>query len=384
MPDKLRKRRDRLAQAAAGTERASGGEVAKAKKRGGKKRVSRKAKTQFTSQFATLQDAGLPVLRSLKVLRGQMPDGALKETLEEVSEEVETGSSLSDAFSKHPGIFDDLYVNMVRAGEASGSLTIIFRRLSEFMEKADALRQRVKGAMVYPVIVSIVAVAILTFIMLYVVPKFEEAFQNIGGGQELPGMTQSLISVSSWLGSNWWVLFIVGILGYFGFNAAVKTPGGRRIWDRFKLKLWVFGPIVEAGLVARFSRTLGTLSSSGVALMQSLEIVGDAADNALMKDAVEDVRDAVREGENMARPMAETGMFDDLVVNMVDVGEETGELDRMLMKIADNNEQEVDQRVGAMVQILEPLLIVIMAAIVGFIVIALFLPLLSLQESLAG
>lgn len=381
MPEKLRKRRERLASAASGRPegRAGGDGAAKKATKGG---VSRQAKVLFTTQFATLQDAGLPVLRSLKVLAGQMPNGPLKAVVEELAEDVETGTPMSEAMGKHPKVFDELYVNMVRAGEASGSLTVIFNRLAEFMEKAEALRRRVKGAMIYPTIVSVVALAILIFIMAFVVPRFEEAFSNLGG--ELPGITQGLIDTARFMQETWWLFPILILMGWGGLYAMGRSAGGRRFLDKVKLKVPLLGGVLLEGLVARFARTLGTLSSSGVPLMQALEIVGEASGNAVMREAVEDVQDAVREGEPMARPMGETGMFDDIVVNMVDVGEETGELDRMLMRIADNGETSVDAKVGALVAVLEPLLIVVMALIVGVIVVALFLPLLSIQEQLAN
>jgi type IV pilus assembly protein PilC len=378
MPDNLRKRRERLAQA---TDRdlkskAAGSPPAASRR----KKVSRLAKTVFTSQFATLQDAGLPVVRSLRVLQSQMPKGPLRDVTLELAEDVENGASLSEAFSKHPAIFDNLYVNMVRAGEASGALTTIFSRLAEFMEKAAALRRKIKGAMIYPTMVMIIAVLILAFIMIFVIPKFEETFSQLG--EKLPGMTQGLIDTSRWMVENWYMLFLVPILIVGGLWATGRTAGGRRFLDRLLLRIPLFGPVIHKSQVAQFARTLGTLGSSGVPLMQSLEICADASGNIIMEEGIHAVRDAVREGEPMARPMAETQLFDEIVVNMVDVGEETGELDRMLMKIADNHEDEVEVRVGSMMAVLEPILIVTMAVMVGYIVIALFLPLLKLQESL--
>ena len=380
MPEKLRKRRERLAQASNQKAQAAAAGAPRAKRGRGRK-VSRQAKTAFTSQFATLQDAGLPVVRSLKVLEAQMPQGPLKLITNELGEDVENGASLSEAFSKHPGVFDNLYVNMIRAGEASGALTTIFNRLAEFMEKSAAIRRKIKGAMVYPIIVMVIAVLILGFILVFVIPKFEDTFSQLG--EELPAMTQNLISVSRWLVDHWYALFLIPLFIVGGIWGIGRTTGGRRFLDKLKLKLPLFGPIVHKAQVAQYARTLGTLGSSGVPLIQSLDICTDAASNVIMEEAVADVREAVQEGEPMARPMAETGMFDEIVVNMVDVGEETGELDRMLMKIADNNEAEVDTRVSTLVSTLEPLLIVTMAGLVGYIVIALFLPLLKLQESLS-
>lgn len=377
MPENLRKRRERLAEVA---EKGSPAKQAGAARRARSGRVSRQAKTTFTSQFATLQDAGLPVVRSLRVLEAQMPAGPLRAVTLEVAEDVENGASLSEAFSKHPAIFDNLYCNMVRAGEASGALTTIFGRLAEFMEKAAALRRKIRGAMVYPIIVMVIAMLILGFIMVFVIPKFEETFSQLG--EQLPGMTQTLIDTSRWLVDHWYLIILFPVFLVGGIWALGQTGAGRKFFDKLLLRLPLFGAIVQKSQVARFARTLGTLGSSGVPLMQSLEICADASGNVIVRDAINSVRDAVREGEPMARPMAETGLFDEIVVNMVDVGEETGELDRMLMKVADNNEAEVEVRVSSLVSVLEPLLIVSMAVIVGFIVISLFLPLLKLQESL--
>jgi type IV pilus assembly protein PilC len=234
--------------------------------------------------------------------------------------------------------------------------------------------------MIYPIIVLTIAMLILGFIMVFVIPKFEETFSQLG--EKLPGMTQGLIDLSRWMTVNWYVLFLIPILIVAGFWATARTPGGRRFIDKMLLKLPLFGPVIHKSQVAQFARTLGTLGSSGVPLMQSLDICADASGNVVMKEGIHSVRESVREGEPMARPMAETQLFDEIVVNMVDVGEETGELDRMLMKIADNHEAEVEVRVSSMMSVLEPLLIVTMAVMVGYIVVALFLPLLKLQESL--
>lgn len=373
MSDKLKARRERLAEKSAGP--GLGASTPRPRASG---RVARKAKVLFTTQFATLQDAGLPVLRSLKVLENQMKPGPMKRVVGDVCADVEAGSSLSESMAKHPGVFDDLYVNMIRAGEASGALTTICNRLAGFMEKAEALRRRVRGAMIYPMMVMMIAIAIVTFIMLFVVPKFEDAFAQLRG--ELPGMTRFLIDSSRWMVEHWYLLLAIPLAAWGGLVMLTRNPAGRHFLDRTKLRLPLVGGVMQRSQVARFARTLGTLSASGVPLMQALDITGDAAGNVVVRNAVESVKAAVKEGEPIARPMAESGFFDDIVVNMVDVGEETGELDRMLMKIADNNDAEVDARVSAMTAVLEPLLIVTMAVIVGFIVVALYLPLLKLQE----
>jgi type IV pilus assembly protein PilC len=381
MPEKLRQRREKLAQVAAAPQAQGDGAAAATKapsRRRGKARVSKEAKTQFTVQLATLQDAGMPILRSLRILEGQVAAGPMKDVVGAMAEDVETGTSLSEAMAKFPGVFDDLYVNMVRAGEAGGALTAIFNRLAEYLEKADALIRKIKSAMIYPIIVVVFATAVMIYIMVSVVPKFEAAFQSLGG--KLPAITQSLISISRFLGEKWWMIVLgIGVL-IVGFVLFKRTRKGRRIWDRTTLRAWVFGPILADTQVARFARTLGTLSSSGVERLRSLDIAADAAGNVVYSDAIRKVQDAVREGEPMARPMGETRLFDDIVVNMVDVGEETGELDKMLLKIAKNKENVVDVRVAGLMSVLEPVLLIAMGAVVGFIVIALFMPLLSLQQ----
>jgi type IV pilus assembly protein PilC len=384
MPEKLRQRREKLAQASARAEtRPTGGEGAASAppRRRRKARVSKEAKTQFTVQLATLQDAGMPILRSLRILEGQVAAGPMKDVVGAMAEDVETGTSLSEAMAKFPGVFDDLYVNMVRAGEAGGALTAIFNRLAEYLEKADALVRKIRSAMIYPIIVIVFATAVMIYIMISVVPKFEAAFQALGG--KLPAITVALIDISRFLAERFWVIgiaiaAIVVLLVWFG-----RTTKGRRLLDRLKLKVWVFGPIIADTQVARFSRTLGTLSSSGVERLRSLDIAADAAGNVVYAEGIRKVQDAVREGEPMARPMGETALFDDIVVNMVDVGEETGELDKMLLKIARNKESVVDAKVAGLMSILEPALLIVMGVVVGFIVIALFMPLLSLQQLIA-
>jgi type IV pilus assembly protein PilC len=376
MPEKLRDRRERLAKAAS----SEGGapSIASSGDKRGRERASKAAKTRFTVQFAVLQDAGLPVLRSLRILEAQLPQGPMKKVVAGLCEDVEGGTSLSEAMAKFPYVFDDLYVNLVRAGEAGGALTQIFNRLAEFMEKAEKLIRKIRAALLYPILVVLFANAVIIYIMVAVVPKFEDAFQSLGGA--LPAPTQFLIDTSRFLAEKWWVIvlsvaFVVSVC--FGIS---RTAGGRRFFDRLKLKLWVFGPVVHGTQISRFARTLGTLSASGVERLRSLDIVADAAGNRIFEDGIRAVQTAVREGEPMARPMGETKLFDDVVVNMVDVGEETGELDKMLLKVADVYENEVDNRVGMLMSVLEPALIVVLGLVVGFIVVALFLPLLSIQN----
>ncbi len=357
----------------------------------GGRRVGDKALTNFTSQLAILQDAGLPIVRCMKILEGQMKPGYFKWVLGSVTEDVESGSPLSDALAKHPGVFDDLYVNMVKAGEAGGVLDTILARLSEFKEKGQRLRKRIISASVYPIVVLIVATSILLGIMILVVPKFEMVFKEIGQG-ELPAITQFMQDISKFLtgtdgpfpGAG--MVFIVGfvILLFVGFRVMKMTDGGRRIVDRLKLKTPLIGTLTRKTIVAQFSRTFGTLIQSGVPILEALNIVRDSIGNVIMRNAITKVHDAIREGENIAEPLGESGIFDDIVVNMIDVGEETGELDKMLLKVADTYDEEVDLAVAAMISILEPMLIVVMGAAVGLIVVSLFLPLLKIVETIGG
>ncbi|MFT7617500.1 MAG: type IV pilus assembly protein PilC [Planctomycetota bacterium] len=377
MPDNLKKRRDKFKTS---TKAQSPQQQGEKKPLFGGGRVSRQMKTQFSVQFSTLQDAGLPVLRSLKILEGQMPPGRFKTVLQAVGEDVEGGSPLSESFSKHPKVFDTLYVNVVRAGEAGGMLTEVFQRLADFMERSDKLMRRVKGALAYPTFVVLFAIAVLTFIMIVVVPQFEEIFGSIG--QDLPPMTRMLIDFSSNMATYWYLLILIPFALYGMWKMIRKSPGGLMFTDRVKLRVPLFGALLKKTQISRFARTLGTLSTSGVPLLESLDIVKGTATNEVLRQTVENVKSSVSEGESIAEPLGESGIFDDMVVNMVDVGEETGELDRMLMKVADRYDDEVDSTVAAMLSILEPMLIVVMGIVVGFIVIALFMPLLDMQGSI--
>lgn len=380
MPDNLKARRSKFKAAAKQT--ASGSSDAPRVKKGGfgSGRVSRAMKTLFSVQFSTLQDAGLPVLRSLKILSGQMPEGRFKNIIAAIEEDVEGGSPLSEAFAKHPKVFDDLYVNMVKAGEAGGILTEVFQKLAEFMERSDKLIRQVRGALMYPAFIVLFAGAVLSFIMIVIIPQFEDIFDEFG--KDLPAATMLLMDTSDFISTNWWCLPLIPILAVAIWRLIRRSEGGLLFTDGLKLRVPLFGKLIKKTQVARFARTLGTLSSSGVPLLDSLAIVQGASANAVLRRTVGRVAESVSEGESIAQPLAESGVFDDMVVNMVDVGEETGELDRMLEKIADRFDGEVDITVSALLSILEPILIVIMGGIVGFIVIALFLPLLELQSTL--
>ncbi len=302
-------------------------------------RVDEEELTRFTTQLSVLQDAGLPIVRCLKILEGQMKPGLFKRTLMAVTDDVEAGSPLSESLGKHPAVFDSLYTNMVRAGEAGGVLDTILLRLAEFKEKSIRLRNRVKSAMIYPVVVISLASCILGFIIMFVIPKFEEIFKEIGSkGLQLPALTVFMQDFSKWLTKRYGWAVLIGLVPvvYASYRFIRSTPGGRRALDRFKLRAPVFGNIVRKTLVARFSRTFGTLISSGVPILEALNIVRGAIDNIVVQTAIDKVRDSIREGEGIAAPLGASGVFDDIVVNMVDVGEETGELDKMLIKVADN------------------------------------------------
>lgn len=350
--------------------------------------VSEKQLTQFTVQLSTLQDAGLPIVSCLKILEGQLPKGGFKNTLISVTDDVESGASLSEALAKHPRSFDGLYVNMVRAGEAGGVLDVILARLASFKEKSEKLRRRVKGAAMYPVAVLIVIVLILLFIMTSVVPKFEEVFRGLPGGEKgLPAITTAMMTISGWLVAYWWAFLIAMVMAFKGIPWLIGlSAGGRYFLDEFKLRAPLIGPLYKKILVARFTRTFGTLISSGVPILEALDIVTHAAGNVVMARVIGEVHDAIREGESIAEPLGnqKVKIFDDLVVNMIDVGEKTGELDKMLIKVADNFDEEVDVAVGSLTSLLEPLLIVVMGGAVFAIVLALFLPLLSIIDQLTG
>jgi type IV pilus assembly protein PilC len=336
----------------------------------------------FTRQFSTLQDAGLPVLRSLKILEGQMRPGALKNALIDVVDDVESGSTLSEAFGKHPRCFDRLYVNMVKAGEAGGALEVILKRLADFKEKAQSLKRRITGAMVYPAVVVTVAVLILTGIMIFIIPKFEKIFADFK--IKLPWLTVTLIDTSRWFVKYWYVIPLVPIFIWLTLKLIRLFKAGAYALDMIKLYLPIAGNIVEKTVVARTMRTLGTLIASGVPILEALSIVRETCMNEVFEACYTRVYESIREGDTIATPMKESRLVDDMVVNMIDVGEETGDLDTMLNKIADVYDEEVDVLVESLISLLEPLMIVVLGGIVGMIVIAMFMPMLALLEGLSG
>lgn len=421
----------------------AGAAAAKTKKRrgfaiggGGSKHVC-----AFTRQLSILQDAGLPILRSLKILEGNAKAGKLKNALMDVCDEIETGATLSEALSKSPKVFSRLYVNMIKAGEAGGALEVILQRLAEFMERSESLKRKVKGAMIYPIIVILVACGILTFIMLKIVPVFAKMFDEFG--LELPAPTQLLIAISAFIVSYWFLLPAVPVGLWLFIKLMRKFKHGRMGWDMFILRLPIMGMLIEKNTLARTTRTLGTLVTSGVPILEGLNITRETAGNALFEKLFGKVTDSIREGNTVARPLKEysrlgfhpmcgffwfmfgatpgmmvmclapmegmggmlqigagmagsVGMMalgwymskiknrvvDDLVVNMVDVGEETGELDTMLYKVADTYDEEVQTLTDGLMKLMEPLMIVFLGGAVGFIVVSLFMPLVALIQGL--
>lgn len=374
--------------------------------------VKSKVLTAFTRQLSILQDAGMPILRSLKILEGQSKPGRMKNCLMDVCDEIEGGATLSEAMAKAPKAFNRLYVNMIKAGEAGGALEVILQRLAEFQERSQSLKRKIKGAMVYPIVVISVAVGILTFIMYKIVPSFKKIFDDFDS--ELPPMTQMLIDISNWVVTWWFLIPGIPISIWLFVKLIRKFKHGRMGWDMFSLKVPIFGQLVEKNILARTTRTLGTLVSSGVPILEALNITRETAGNAVFERLYGKVAESIREGESISKPMKEHSragfhpvalffwfctipvfgvlmyltrmnarVVDDLVVNMIDVGEETGELDTMLYKVADTYDEEVAVLTESLMSLMEPLLIIVLGGAVGFIVIALFLPLVKLISDLS-
>ncbi len=357
----------------------------KAVKAGANATVKAKSLMIFTRQLATLIDSGLPLLRGLTVLGRQEPNPIMKSTITTIADNVQTGSTFSETLSQYPKIFNKLYINMVKAGELGGVLEIVLNRLAEYQEKAQKLKNKIVAAMVYPIIVMFIALAIMVFLMLVIVPRFEKIFQDmLGDANKLPGLTKMVIGFSRWMGDNVLYLGAGALLIFIGWKVFSATANGRRTIDKIKLKLPLFGDVQRKTAISRFTRTLGTLVTSGVPILQALNITRETAGNTIVSDAITKVHDAVKEGESMVGPLESSNVFPPMVISMVDVGEETGQLPEMLLKIADVYEDEVDNSVSALTSMLEPLMIVILALVVGVIVMALFLPLIEVIKGLSG
>ena len=344
--------------------------------------VKPKVLTTFTRQLATLVDAGLPLLRGLRVLEKQERNATLKGILAQLATSIEGGSTFSEALAQHPKVFNRLFVNMVKAGELGGVLEVVLKRLAEFSEKAQKIKGKVKAALFYPIAVLIVAIGIMILLMTFVVPKFKDVFA--GMGFELPGFTVFVLAVSDLVRLH--ILPTMGGLAVLVvlFLLFIKTKFGRRLWDKTKLVMPPVGQVISKVSISRFCRTLGTLVSSGVPILQALTIVKETAGNVIIANAVAKVHESVKEGETITAPLESSRVFPPMVVSMVDVGEQTGALPEMLLKIADNYDEDVDNAVAAMTSLLEPIMIVFLALIVGSIVIAMFLPLIKMITVMSG
>ncbi len=342
-------------------------------------RVTTKDILVFTRQFSVMIDAGLPLVQALDILSTQADNAAFRKVLLAVKSKVESGSTFADALADHPKVFDDLFVQLVRAGEIGGMLDVILGRLGAYIEKSEKLKRRVKGAMVYPSIVLTVAVAVTIILLTYVTPVFEKMFKDVGG--HLPGPTQVLINISHAVRDYWYLWFGVPVFLLIAFRVALRTERGRKQWDATVLKLPLFGALVRKVAVARFTRTLGTMLSSGVPILDALDIVARAAGNKTIESAVFFVRARISEGKNIAQPLAETKVFPPMVVQMIGVGEATGAMDTMLNKIADFYDDEVDVAVAALTSMIEPLMMVFLGGVVGMFMIAMYMPIFSMAGS---
>ena len=347
-----------------------------------RKKVKPKTMMIFTRQLATLIDSGLPLLRGLNVLAKQERDTILRNTINKLADEVQSGSTFSESLAQHPLIFNHLYVNMVKAGEVGGVLELVLRRLAEFQEKAQKIKNKVVAAMVYPIIVMTMAIAIMAFLLVFIVPKFEAIFHDMLGDKPLPAITLFVIGVSNFVKNHGLVLLGLLIAAVAAYKLIARTRVGRSIIDRFKLRVPLFGDLIRKTAISRFSRTLGTLVTSGVPILQALNITRETAGNMVIAGAISQVHDSVKEGESIVQPLEASGAFPPMAISMIDVGEETGQLPEMLLKIADVYDDETDNSVAALTSMLEPIMIVFLALVVGTIVIALFMPLISIISGL--
>ena len=374
--------KERAAKKGARAARAAGAQASPAP--GGRRksvgRVPMKVLTTFTRQLSTLQDAGLPIMRSLRILEQQQKPGPMRVGIRTVADDVESGASLSEAMARHPKAFNKLYTNMVAAGEAGGVLDTVLRRLAEFMESAQRLKRKVVGAMVYPLAVIFFAVVIVLGIMLFIIPKFEKIYRDFGA--KLPKATQILMDISSWMKAGGWAV-VVGapVAIWLGLKLLKTSEGGRYVLDVVMLKIPMIGTILSKTAVARFTRTLSTLLAAGVPILEAINITRETAGNQVFSRALVKVHDGIREGEDFAAPLRQAKIVEPMVVNMIDVGEETGELDKMLSRVADNYDEEVETTVAAMVSMLEPVMVITLGVIVGGIVVAIFAPMPGLIQA---
>ena len=347
-------------------------------------RIKTKVLTQFTRQLATLVNAGLALMRGLEVLKRQMKNQQMREALEGISDTIAAGGTFSEALTAYPKIFDNLYINMVKAGEAGGVLEVVLARLADFAEKSEKIKNKVKGAMIYPSVVLFAAIGITAFLLVMVIPKFKQVFSDMLGGQSLPAVTEFVIQASEFVQHNGLMIFIAAVALFVIVKVVAKTEAGAYFFDALKLKLPVIGTLAQRSAVSRFSRTLGTLLSSGVPILQSLVITRDTTGNRVLSNAIQTVHDAVKEGESMTQPLSQCSVFPPMVISMVEVGEETGALADMLTRIADTYDDEVDNAVAGMTAAIEPALIIVLAVVVGTIVIAMFLPMVKIIGSVSS
>ncbi|GAO02292.1 type II secretion system F family protein [Anaeromyxobacter sp. PSR-1] len=334
----------------------------------------------FTRQFSVMIDAGLPLVQALDIIATQADNAEFRKVLSTVKVKVESGSTFADALGEHPKVFDELFVQLVRAGEIGGILDTILQRLGAYIEKNEKLKRRVKGAMVYPAIVLTVAVGVVAVLIAFVVPTFEKMFKDFGGA--MPAPTQFLIDISHGFRNYWYVFVGVPVVLFVAFKVATRKGRGQEIWHDLVLKMPVFGPLIRKVAVARFTRTLGTMLSSGVPILDALEIVAKSAGNRTIERGIMYVRAKISEGKNIAGPLAETKVFPAMVVQMIGVGEATGAMDAMLNKIADFYDDEVDVAVGALTSMIEPLMMVFLGGTVGFFMIAMYMPIFNIAGTI--
>jgi type IV pilus assembly protein PilC len=347
-----------------------------------KPKVTKKDLMIFTRQFSTMIDAGLPLVQGLTILAEQSENPTFKAILKEITKDVEGGSTLAEAMKKHPKIFDSLFVNLVAAGEMGGMLDTILRRLAQFIEKAEKLKSQIKGAMTYPLVVVAIAIIVIAVILIFVIPVFEDMFKSFGSA--LPTPTQIVVNMSRFLKSNihWVIIALIALI--YGFKRYRDTAAGKKMTDSLFLKLPVFGNLLKKTAVARFTRTLGTMISSGVPILDALEIVAKTAGNVVIEEIIYEVRGSIAEGQTIAEPLSENDIFPGMVIQMIAVGEATGALDSMLEKIADFYDEEVDAAVAALTSMLEPLLMLFLGGSIGGLVIAMYLPIFGMAAAMGG
>jgi type IV pilus assembly protein PilC len=345
----------------------------------GTKHIKPRDKAIFARQFATMISSGLAVLRALMVLEEQTQNSRLRDIVRLVREDVEAGMPLSDSMAKHPAAFDRLYISMVRAGEAGGALDATLNRLATQLEKDDSLRRSIRSAMAYPILIAVFAIMVMIAMLLFIIPIFANMYKDLGG--QLPTLTRMMMGVSTALKGYWFIIFPVIFLVVWGLMRLKKTEQGRRGWDRIKLRLPLkLGDVIQKLAVARFSRTLATLVGSGVPILQAIEITGKTSGNSVIEDSMVDVKESVRSGESISRPLARVSVFPPMVTHMIAIGEETGSLDSMLNKVADFYEDEVDASVKALTSIIEPIMMMFVGGLVGLIVISMYLPMFNMMN----